>query len=154
MPTYVAIDDKITRVHPDYTVCETVESVTREGFSTKSAPGLTSLRHSGEGITWVRGWHTPDSEEVKAAQVAQGLEENKEQVAPGKSLEELVREAILRQQMTLPPPPPPPQPAPYPGGNFGSPYGIGGVPVGTVGIVTLTTTAPAPIPFPGSIVKC
>lgn len=58
MPTYVSIDDKITRVLPDYTICETVESVTREGFATKSAPGLTSLRHSGEGITW-GAWLAP-----------------------------------------------------------------------------------------------
>jgi hypothetical protein len=112
MPNYVTIDDKITRVMLDYTICETVESVTREGFTTKSTPGITSLRHSGEGITWVRGWLLPDSEDVKAARVAQALDENKEQVlVPDPT--ELMRNVMERLGLSLPPAPPPPPEAPW-----------------------------------------
>ena len=145
MPNYVQIDDKITRVTPDYTICETVESVTREGFATKSAPGLTSLRHASEGITWVRGWHLPDSEEVKAARVAQSLDENKEQAQTSTPIEELLRQAMQMGAIPNPPYTPPPMPpSPWPGppapmlapqpGWIGTPGGIG--------IVTPTTTVP------------
>lgn len=135
---YVSIDDKITRVMPDYTICETVDGVTREGFATKSAPGLISLRHAGEGITWVRGWHLPDDEEVQAARVAQSLDENKEQT-----------KMSTPQELGYPP-----TPSPWPGPPPGPPPGWIGTPVG-IGIAPPpTTTDPALTQFPFGTTTC
>ena len=144
MPNYVSIDDKITRVTPDYTICETVDSVTREGFATKSAPGLTSLRHSGEGITWVRGWHLPDDEEVKAARVASSLAENKEQTRT--PLEELMGQAAGMMLNPAYPPPPPPPPIPWPG----PPAPMPGPPPGRIGLSGGIGVAPQPTTTDGT----
>ena len=47
-----------------------------------------------EGILWLRGWHTPDSEEVKAARVAQGIGDQKRVKRPSyRELEQRLQQA-------------------------------------------------------------
>lgn len=150
MSKYVSIDDPITRVSADYTICETVDSVTREGFSTTSARGVTSLRHDDERLTWVRGWHLPDSEDVQAARAAQALDDNKERMAQAEPRFGQHAEGALKALHDMGmlgglPQPSPPQPP----GLFGVPYHLD---IGDGARGAPTTTAPAPVPFPGSTV--
>lgn len=91
----------------------------------------------------MRGWHLPDDEEVKAARVAQSLDENKEPTPT--PLQELLRQAA---QMASPMPPWPGLPAPMPGPP---PGWVGTTPVG---IVTPTTTDPALTQFPFGKTTC
>lgn len=76
--TRVAIDDHITVVYPSMTLCLVVEKVERKVFYCNAENGLDVvsglvLGHEDEGVFWIRGWHTPDSPEVKAAQAAYGI---------------------------------------------------------------------------------
>jgi transposase len=80
--TRLTVDDQITVVTPATTLCLIVETVARNSFTCRGDDFLSDVEgwkftNGAEGIHWIRGWHTPDSEEVKAARVAQGIGNDK-----------------------------------------------------------------------------
>lgn len=98
--TSLAIDDHITIVLTSMTLCLVVEKVERKAFFCMPDDDLPDiggwrLNNDDEGSLWIRGWHTPDSEEVKAARVAQGIgNDKKRRKRPTyKELEEQVKRA-------------------------------------------------------------
>lgn len=100
----VAIDDPVTIVFASpLTICTVVEKVERTQFYCKADNGFPDLGgvpfdHAAEGTFWVRGWHTPDSEPVKAALSAQAFGDAKPaKVTPYRELKEALAEATKRQ---------------------------------------------------------
>jgi hypothetical protein len=81
--TRLTVDDHITIVTPTLTLCTIVETIARNTFTCLGDNdflpdvGGWMFNNDEEGIHWIRGWHTPDSEEVKAARVAQGIGNDK-----------------------------------------------------------------------------
>lgn len=71
----VTIDDKITRIHKHSVSIELVERVERHIFYTMGSS--VPLEHGDEDVTWVRGQHLLDSDEVKAARSAYALSDKK-----------------------------------------------------------------------------
>lgn len=96
----LAVDDHVTIVAPTLTLCLVVESVARNTFTCLADnfllpdAGGWAFNNDEEGILWLRGWHTPDSEEVKAARVAQGIGDQKRVKRPTyKELEQRLQQA-------------------------------------------------------------
>lgn len=85
--TRLAVDDPITIVTRTLTLCLVVETVSRNTFTCSVDDFLPDVGgwqfdNDEEGILWLRGWYTPDSEEVKAARVAQGIGDQKRPKKP------------------------------------------------------------------------
>lgn len=119
----VTIDDPITRVFDKHLSLETVERVDRDVFYT-SVSSIT-LEHAAEGVTWLRGYHLPDSEQVLAARAARALSPvppidmtMADRLEPRSILEAMYRDH--RSSLALPGPAPAlpagvPQPVTHPG---------------------------------------
>ena len=98
--TRLAVDDHVTIVAPTLTLCLVVETVARNTFTCLADNFLLpdvggwAFNHDEEGIGWIRGWYTPDSEEVKAARVAQGIGDQKRVKRPSyRELEQRLQQA-------------------------------------------------------------
>ena len=97
--TRLTVDDRVTIVTRTLTLCLVVESVARNTFTCLADDFLPDIggwqfNNDEEGICWIRGWYTPDSEEVKAARVAQGIGDQKRVKRPTyKELEQRVQQA-------------------------------------------------------------
>lgn len=93
---FVTIDDHVTVVFANSTTLHTrVDSIERDVFHTIEK---SRLHHEHEGIHWLRGWFTPDADEVKAALAAQALaEEQKPQFKQESFVQKTMRDVFLEE---------------------------------------------------------